>query len=106
MAIILFCIILYDKTEKFNANFDNLNKNSKIKFSLKIDKFAPFICLFFAIFALILNPLTQYCIEIFQILNPKYHKLARTNLQKLIIKPNLSEISKPKKYCLYLFREF
>ena len=93
VAIILFCIILYDKTEKFNANFDNLNKNSKIKFSLKINKFTPFICLFFAIFALILNPLTQSCIEIFQILNPKYHKLARTNLQKLIIKPNLNALS-------------
>ncbi len=104
VAIILFCIILYDKTEKFNANFDNLNKNSKIKFSLKINKFAPFICLFFAIFALILNPLTQSCIEIFQILNPKYHKLARANLQKLIIKPNLSEISKPKNI-VYIYLE-
>ena len=58
----------------------------------------------FAIFALILNPLTQSCIEIFQILNPKYHKLARTNLQKLIIKPNLSEISKPKNI-VYIYLE-
>lgn len=93
VAIVLFCIIFYKKTAKFAD-----------KTSIKNAKFTTFISIFFALCAIALNPLIKSSIEIFQILNPKYHKIARLNLQKFIAKPT-AFAPKKQKNIVYIYLE-
>ena len=88
VCVVLFCIMLWQKLKS--------RKNS-IKFCA--------ICAVFAyILAIVFNPLTKSCVEIFQIYNPKYHKAARANLQKYIIKPKINQNFKNKNI-VYIYLE-
>ncbi|MDA3048921.1 sulfatase-like hydrolase/transferase [Campylobacter sp. JMF_02 ED1] len=88
ICTILFCIALW-KRIKTRQNFF---------------KFSGFIAIFSFILALVFNPLTTSAVQIFQILNPKYHKVARANLQKYIVKPKINQNFKTKNI-VYIYLE-
>ncbi|MDA3077943.1 sulfatase-like hydrolase/transferase [Campylobacter sp. JMF_06 NA1] len=88
VCVVLFCIMLWQRLKR--------RENSI--------KFCAILAIASYILAIVFNPLTKSCVEIFQILNPKYHKEARAMLQKYIVKPKINPNFKNKNI-VYIYLE-